>query len=244
VIGATHLLWHYGALVLDKTRCRARWELDGVRGVVVAIDVLRALASAAYAFAAGASSILLVAGVEEAIELGRSIPGALIMGEDHGRRPHGFDLSNSPVAVSRAEIAGRVIVQRTSAGTQGVIAATDADRVFAASLVCASATAKAIDACGLGPPSYVITGRFPDSLEGGEDDLISAQFIEDLRVGNAVDADVTSSAIASTAEATRTLALGGDDVHADDVAFATAVDLFDFAMEAVRDGMRVRLIQS
>jgi 2-phosphosulfolactate phosphatase len=230
--------------VLDETRCRARWELDGIRGVVVAIDVLRAFTSAAYAFAAGASSILLVAGVEEAIELGRSIPGALTMGEDHGRRPPGFDLSNSPVAVSRAEIAGRVVVQRTSAGTQGVIAARDADRVFAASLVCASATARAIDACGLGPPAYVITGRFPDFPNGGEDDLITAQFIEDVRVGNNVDVNATSSAIASTAEAARTLALGGDDVHPDDVSFATAVDLFDFAMEATRDGERVRLVQS
>jgi 2-phosphosulfolactate phosphatase len=230
--------------VLDETRCRARWELDGVRGVVVAIDVLRAFTSAAYAFAAGASTILLVAGVEEAIELGRSIPGALIMGEDHGRRPHGFDLSNSPVAVSRAEITGRVVVQRTSAGTQGVIAAIHADRVFAASLVCASATATAIDACGLGPPTYVITGRFPDSADGGEDDLITARFIEDVRVGNEVDVNATSFAVASTAEAARTLALGGGDVYPDDVSFATAIDLFDFAMEAVRDGERVRLVQS
>jgi phosphosulfolactate phosphohydrolase-like enzyme len=47
-----------------------------------------------YAFAAGASSILLVADVHEAISLSRSIPGSLSMGEDHGRRPHGFDLSN------------------------------------------------------------------------------------------------------------------------------------------------------
>jgi hypothetical protein len=46
-------------------------------------------------------SDFLVVDVEEAIELGRSIPGARIMGEDHGRKPPGFDLSNSPVAVSR-----------------------------------------------------------------------------------------------------------------------------------------------
>jgi hypothetical protein len=109
--------------------------------------------------------------------------------------------------------------------------------------VCASATATAIDACDLGPPSYVITGRFPDSSDGGEDDLITAQFIEDVRVGNEVDLDATSSATAATAEAARTLAFGGDDVHPNDVAFATAIDLFDFAMEAVREGGRVRLIQ-
>src|SRR5689334_14499102 len=104
--------------------------MHGVGGVVVAVDVLRAFTTAAYAFAAGALSIVLVGGVAEAVEVGRSIPGALVMGEEHGRRPPGFDLSNSPVAASQADVAGRVLVQRTGAGVQGVLAATSADRLF------------------------------------------------------------------------------------------------------------------
>jgi phosphosulfolactate phosphohydrolase-like enzyme len=71
----------------DDARYVARWELDGVSGVVVAIDVLRAFTTAAYAFQAGASSIWLVGAVEEALSLGRAIPGSLVMGEVHGRRP-------------------------------------------------------------------------------------------------------------------------------------------------------------
>ena len=110
--------------------------------------------------------------------LGRKIPGALVMGEVHGRRPPGFDLSNSPVEVASTDVGGRVLVQRTSAGTQGVIAATAADRLFAASLVCASATATAINSTGLGAPTYVITGRFPDHPDGGQDDLLTAKLIE------------------------------------------------------------------
>ena len=62
----------------------ARWELEGIRGVVVAVDVLRAFTTAAYAFAAGASSIWLVATVGEAVDLAQRIPGALAMGEEHG----------------------------------------------------------------------------------------------------------------------------------------------------------------
>src|SRR3954471_20531579 len=116
-----------------EARYVARWELDGVGGVVIAIDVLRAFTTAAYALAGGATAIWLVAEVDEAIELGRSIPGACVMGENRGRRPEGFDLSNSPVAVSEADVAGREIVQRTSAGTQGAIAATGADHLFVAS---------------------------------------------------------------------------------------------------------------
>lgn len=105
----------------DEARYVARWELDGVSGVVVAVDVLRAFTTAAYAFAAGAASIWLVGTVDEALTFGRALPGSLVMGEEHGRRPAGFDLSNSPVDISHADVDGRILVQRTSAGTQGVI---------------------------------------------------------------------------------------------------------------------------
>jgi 2-phosphosulfolactate phosphatase len=222
-------------------RYLARWELDGVRGVVVAVDVIRAFTTAAYAFDAGASEIWLVAGVDEALALRREIPGALAMGEDHGRRPAGFDLPNSPVEVHRADVAGRPLVQRTSAGTQGVVAATGADRLFAASLVCASATATAIAAAGPDAPTYVITGRFPDRPGGGRDDVLTAELIERARTGRPLDAPSTARAVADSDEALRTLAIGDGHVHPDDIGYATAVDRFDFAMEAVRVDGRLRL---
>ncbi|HEX8804135.1 MAG TPA: 2-phosphosulfolactate phosphatase, partial [Acidimicrobiales bacterium] len=227
----------------------ARWELVGVGGVVVAVDVLRAFTTAAYALAAGASAIWLAGGVEEAVALGRSIPGALVMGEEHGRRPPGFDLSNSPVEASRADVAGRPLVQRTSAGTQGVIAAVDAERVFAASLVCASATAAAVAATGLGAPTYVITGRFPDRRADGpdgEDDLITAELIERARTGpplSAGEAAAAARAVAASREAEITLAVGAGHVHPDDIAYATAVDRFAFAMEVERVHGRLRLVR-
>lgn len=148
----------------------ARWELVGTRGPVVVVDVIRAFTTAAYALGAGAEAIYLVEGVDEALALAKELPDALVMGEEHGRRPLGFDLSNSPVDAAHADLQGRVLVQRTSAGTQGAVAGRYADRLFAASLVCASATAAAVDRCGLGAPTYVITGRFPDGPDEAEDD--------------------------------------------------------------------------
>ena len=227
----------------DDAKFVARWELEGVSGVVVAVDVLRAFTTAAYALAAGASSIWLVGGVEEALTLGRAIAGSLVMGEEHGRRPPAFDLSNSPVEVSRADVAGRILVQRTSAGTQGVIAATGAHRLFAASLVCASATAAAIRDAELGAPTYVITGRFPDEPDGGEDDLLAAQLIERARLGQPLDGVATAEAVARSDEAVRTLAVGDGHVHPDDIAYATVVDRFDFAMEVERVDGGLRLVR-
>ena len=220
----------------------ARWELEGVRGVVVAVDVIRAFTTAAYAFAAGASAIWLVATVPDAIDLAQQIPGALTMGEEHGRRPPGFDFSNSPVAVSRADLKGLALVQRTSAGTQGVIAATSAERLFAASLVCASATAAAIESAGLRAPTYVITGRFEDTLDDGEEDLLAAKLIERARCGQPLDAHPTAAAVAGTPSAIRILAMGEDHAHPDDVAYATAVDRFDFAMEVERIDGQHRMV--
>lgn len=219
-----------------------RWELDGIDGAVVVIDVIRAFTTAAYAFGAGAAAIYLVATVEEALRFKAQDPDVLAMGEDHGRRPEGFNFPNSPVAVSRADLAGRTIVQRTSAGTQGIVAAVDATRLWAASLVCASATARAVDASGLGDPSYVISGCFPDRpADTGDDDRLTADFIERVRTGRPVDASDAADRLLSSMEAGRTLALGAEHCDPLDIEFAARVDRFDFAMEVTTDEVGRRL---
>ena len=219
-----------------------RWELDEVAGAVVVIDVIRAFTTAAYAFGAGAEAIYLVGSVEEALAFKAKDPDVLVMGEDRGRRPEGFDFPNSPAKVSRVDLAGRTLVQRTSAGTQGVLAATHATRLWAASLVCASATSRAVKASGLGAPSYVITGCFPDSTaDRGDDDRLTADHIEAVRQGRPVDAARTAQKLLQTREASRTLALGSADCDPQDIEFAARVDHFDFAMEVTIDDHGHRL---
>jgi len=227
----------------DGARFVTNEEVADIGGTVVVIDVLRAFSTAAFALAAGAREIWLVSGVDEALGLAGRLPGSLIMGEDGGHRPDGFDLSNSPVGAWHAELEGRTLVQRTSAGTQGVVAAGAADRLFVASLVCASATARAVAAAGPGAPTYVITGDLPGRDDRhGEDDRLVAELIERARRGLPLQAEATAAAVAASPEAERTLALGAGHVHPDDVVFATQVDRFSFAMEVERTaaGLRVR----
>jgi len=163
------------------------------------------------------------------------------MGEERGHRPDGFDFSNSPVAVSRADLTDRTLVQRTSAGTRGAIAARQADRLWCASLVCASATARAVAASGLGAPTYVITGRSRDGHADGEEDLAVAQYIERARTGQPLDAEQTVRAVTESRDALHTLSLGPEHVDPDDIAYATRVDAFAFAMEVRRDAVGLRL---
>ncbi|MGA3119928.1 MAG: 2-phosphosulfolactate phosphatase [Polyangiaceae bacterium] len=230
-------------LICMRARFLTRRELDGVGGAVVAIDVIRAFTTAAYAFAAGARQIFLVESVPDALAFKESHPGCLAMGHgEGGRRMPGFDFSNSPVEVSRADLAGRTLVQRTGAGTPGVLAAHDADRIWCASLVCASATARAVNASALGTPAYVITGRVLDGPEtSGSDDIVVAEFIECARLGLALDAADVARRVSESDEARFTLSLGPEHCHPDDIVYATRVDAFDFAMEVTRSDGHVRL---
>jgi hypothetical protein len=113
-------------------------------GVVTVIDVFRAFTTAAVALANGASKIVMVRSVEEALALREAGLGQMCMGEVRGRAPPGFDYGNSPFEISSVDLHGKTIIQRTSAGTQGIVeAATRADRLYAASLVTAEATVRA-----------------------------------------------------------------------------------------------------
>ena len=68
----------------------------------------------------------------------------------------------------------------------------------------------------------------------GADDLATAELIERARLGERVGRrSRTAELIANSDEATRTLTLGDGDVDRDDIAYATRVDAFDFAMEVV-----------
>lgn len=74
---------------MSEARFMPRWQVAEVTGAVVAIDVIRAFTTAAYAFAAGARHIYLVDSVAEALALKHAEPEVVVMGEDRGRRPDG-----------------------------------------------------------------------------------------------------------------------------------------------------------
>jgi 2-phosphosulfolactate phosphatase len=114
-------------------------------GTVAIIDVFRAFTTAAVALANGASKIVMVGPVEEALALRDAGRGHVCIGEVRGRAPQGFDFGNSPFEVSTVDFRGKTIIQRTSAGTQGIVkVATKAERLYAASLVTAEATVRAL----------------------------------------------------------------------------------------------------
>ena len=127
-------------LILDSLLEGAR----RARGTVIIVDVFRAFTTAAVAFSRGAKQIVLVAEVEEALALRERGVGEICMGEVGGKRPDGFDFGNSPYDISRADVAGKTIIQSTRAGTVGMSAASHAERLYGGSFAVASATVEVI----------------------------------------------------------------------------------------------------
>lgn len=104
---------------------------------VFVIDVLRATTTICAALAHGARSVIPAASGDEAARLAQSIghDEVLLAGERGCVRMPGFDLGNSPLEMTPAVVAGRVIVQSTTNGTGALLAAQHARAVHVAAAV-------------------------------------------------------------------------------------------------------------
>lgn len=155
-------------------------------GLVIVIDVIRAFTNAAFAFSRGAKEIYPVSTVEEALKFKANIPNSLACGEVGGIPPEGFDFGNSPTQTKTLDLSGCTIVQRTGAGTQGIVRSVGAESMVAASLVVANATVTYVRSLGMDEVTFVITGQFGEEGRGDED-LACAEYLEALLKGQEPD---------------------------------------------------------
>jgi 2-phosphosulfolactate phosphatase len=136
----------------------------------------------AYALAGGARECLLVTTTDEGRAFAAAIPGALLSAEEGGLPVPGIAISNSPTMIAAADVKDRVLVQRSSAGTQVTAAVPQGVDIFAASLVVARAT---VQACLLSRPkhlTFIASADFPE-------DHACARYMEALIRGETPDAD-------------------------------------------------------
>jgi len=199
--------------------------------IVVVIDVLRAFTVQPWLFHRGAARIVTVTGQEQAIALREThLPDALLAGEEGGIQIEGFDLGNSPTQVAQADVAGRTIIHRTSAGTQGLARTAGSDLVLAAAFVTAGATVDALLAAAPQRVTFVITGA---SLgRDGDEDLAAAELIAARLRGGDPDPRRFTARVA-TSDAGRNFVPGGADwARPEDLAHCIEVDRFDHALRA------------
>lgn len=203
--------------------------IDGARsarGLVVVIDVLRSFTVSAYALSGGARECRLVTTIAEAKALAASTPEAVVSAEENALPVEGIAISNSPTAITQIDLRGKVLIQRSSAGTQCAAAAQGGD-IFAASLVVASATAQA---CLLRSPETLTLVASADHPE----DHACASYIEGLVRGETLDLDQLLEPLRSSERYQRARSGQWPGFPPTDLDLSLTADRFNFAMPIMR----------
>lgn len=162
--------------------------IDGARaarGLTVIIDVFRAFSTACYVFGNGAEKILPVGDLEAAYQLKKQHPSFVLIGERGGMKPEGFDYGNSPTHIETVDFTGQTVIQTTSAGTQGIANAHQADEIITGSFCNAGAIIAYIRAKQ--PQQVSFVGMGDRALTPSEEDTACAQFLKDSLEGKSPD---------------------------------------------------------
>jgi 2-phosphosulfolactate phosphatase len=205
-------------------------------GLVIVIDVIRAFTNAAYAFSRGVEKIYPVSSIDEALAFKQENPGSLACGEVNGIPPAGFDFGNSPTQVLSLDLTGRTVVQRTGAGTQGIVRSLRATHMVAASLVVAGATVKHVRSLASEEVTFVVTGRYDET--SGDEDQACAEYLEALLRKQSPDPMPFVDRILSSRDAGLFTDESKPHFPETDLDHCIKLDAFNFAMPVTRENGR------
>jgi 2-phosphosulfolactate phosphatase len=135
------------------------------KGLTVIVDVLRAFTTCCFIFNNGAKKIIPVADVERAYKLIKSNPHFISIGERKGLKLPGFDYGNSPAEIANINMKDKTVIFTTSAGTQGIINAINADEIITGAFVNAQAVIDCIKKQNPQITSFVNTNDQDDNNE-------------------------------------------------------------------------------
>ena len=145
-------------------------------GLTVIIDVFRAFSTACYVFNNNAYNIIPVGDIEIAYRLKDENPEYILMGERGGKIRPGFDYGNSPTHIENIDFTDKTIIHTTSAGTQGLTKATQADEIITGGFVNAGAIIRYIRFKNPDQVSFVAMGEA--GLKMNDEDLLCAEYLK------------------------------------------------------------------
>jgi len=155
--------------------------VDGAKkatGLTVIIDVFRAFTVETYLMRNHAKKIIPVGDVSIALAYKANHPDAILCGERKGIIIEGFDYGNCPTDLEHLDLTGKTVIHTTSAGTQGIANAVNADEIISGSLVNASAVAEYIKRKSPNTVSLVCMGLMANKQT--EEDNLCAEYIKSL----------------------------------------------------------------
>ncbi|MFC2949784.1 2-phosphosulfolactate phosphatase [Virgibacillus sediminis] len=155
----------------------------------IVIDVIRAFTVAHYAFLQGAERIYLAETVEQAFHMQKENKDYLLAGEVKGEAIEGFDLENSPYQITRRDLHGKTLIQKTTNGVRAALNSLASGHVFVTGFTNARKTVHYIQE---NLASDLETVNIIASHPTGDDDLACAEYMKSLFEQ---DASITSGQV-------------------------------------------------
>ena len=207
-------------------------------GVTVVIDVFRAFTVEAYIMSKGAEKIIPIGDIELAYEYKRQNPEVILIGERHGKKCEGFDYGNSPSEIENVDFTGKTVIHTTSAGTQGIANAENAEIILTGSLTNAKAVAKYIKSLNANTVSLVCMGL--EAKAPTEEDTLCAEYIKSILQGTTIELDKEIENLKVTSGAKFFDKAQNEVFPEADFYLSTKVDIFDFVLRVreTADGVR------
>lgn len=203
------------------------------RGLTVVIDVFRAFTTAAYVMANGADRIIPVGSLEEAFELKRRNLDWVLMGERNGERVEGFDYGNSPFEIEHVDFTGKIVIQTTASGTQGVVNAKTAKEIILGSFVMAEAIVKHIKIVRPEVVSLIAMGD--RGVEPNVEDELCAEYIENQIRNSSPNFEEMKERIRRSPSGAKFFDPTQPQYLEGDFWLAMDLDRFDFILRVVKD---------
>ena len=147
-------------------------------GLTVIIDVFRAFSLECYLYDMGVKEIRPIGSIEDAFALSEKIPNSILVGEREGKKCEGFDYGNSPSTVDREHVSGKIVIHTTSAGTQGIVNAQNAEEIITGSLVNAKAIVSYIKSKN--PETVSIVSMGTRGIRTNPEDELCAEYLISL----------------------------------------------------------------
>ena len=189
-------------------------------GFTVIIDVFRASNTIIACLRQGADCVIPVGSLEKAYRLKEQHPDFVLAGERKSMPPEGFDFGNTPAYASSQKLKGKKVIFTTSAGTQGIVNARNADEILIGSFANASAIVEYIH-CKK-PKIVTLAAMGFESSEKAEEDEQCAFYLKELIAGQNPDIRQIKEKIIASKGAMRLRKLG----RTDDLNFALKFNVY------------------
>lgn len=218
--------------------------IDGAKkakGVTVIIDVFRAFTVEAYIMNAGAEKIIPVGDLDFAYNYKKQNPEVLLIGERGGKICEGFDYGNSPSQIMNTNFLGKTVIHTTSAGTQGIANAKNADIILTGSLTNAKAVAEYIKSLNPEYVSLVCMGL--EAKSETQEDTLCANYIKSILEGKQMDLSEGIEELKITSGAKFFDKNQNDVFPQEDFYLSTKVDIFNFVLRIKKDTNGLNVIE-